>query len=46
MCALYSNGALLIDSGHEIVTLPLAHTRRLLHYLEHLGAAALLGDMP
>lgn len=45
MCALYSNGALLIDSNDELVTLPLEHTRRLLHYLEHLGAADLLGAM-
>lgn len=43
MCALYSNGALLIDSNGELVTLPLEHTRKLLSYLDHLGAPELLG---
>lgn len=36
ICALYSTGDLLIESGNAKVTLPLQHTRKLLHYLDHL----------
>ncbi len=45
LCALYSNGALLIDSNSELVTLPLEHTRKLLRYLDHLGGSEALGGL-
>ena len=36
LCALYSSGQMLIESGGGKVVLPLSHTRKLLHYLDHL----------
>lgn len=38
-CALDSNGVLQIEADGQQLTLPLAHTRRLLHYLDNLLGA-------
>lgn len=35
-CALYSGGQLVIESHGKHIELPLAHTRRLLHYLDRV----------
>lgn len=43
LCAVYSNGALFIESHGARVTLKLAHTKRLLHYLEHMAVSDLVG---
>jgi hypothetical protein len=42
LCALFSNGVLSIESNGHHLDLPLEHTRKLLHYLEHTGAVELV----
>lgn len=42
VCSLSSTGALRIESGGALITLPVAHTRQLLHYLNHMAAQKLL----
>lgn len=41
-CALYNDGILVIESDGVEVQLPLAHTTKLLHYLDHLRAGDLV----
>lgn len=45
LAALYSNGKLTITSHGQRVTLPLEHTRQLLHYLDHLRCSDMVADM-
>jgi hypothetical protein len=45
LAALYSDGQMLIQSGTRQVHLPLAHTTKLLHYLDHMRAGDLVASV-
>jgi hypothetical protein len=42
LCAIYSNGSFFIEAHGARITLKLQHTRRLLHYIEHMRASDLV----
>lgn len=45
VCALFSDGRLLVESGGRQLDLPLEHTRALLHYLDHLRGTELVSTL-
>jgi hypothetical protein len=46
LCALFSSGTLVIESDGNQLSLPVEHTRQLLHYLDHIRADLLTAEVP